>query len=42
MRAKAKVPASDDQSDAAEAIDRYTQDAWAVVDFIKYGKISKK
>jgi hypothetical protein len=41
MRSKAKLPADDDESDIAEAIDRYTQDAWAVVDFIRYGHISK-
>jgi hypothetical protein len=41
MRGKAKVPDSDEESDTAEAIDRYTQDAWAVVDFIRYSKISK-
>jgi hypothetical protein len=41
MRDKVKVPDSDEESDAAEAIDRYTQDAWAVLDFIRYSKISK-
>ena len=41
MRGKAKLPAGDEASDKAEAIDRYTQDAWAVLDFIRYGKISK-
>jgi hypothetical protein len=41
MRDKAKIAASDDESEKAEAIDRYTQDAWAVVDFIRYGNVSK-
>ena len=42
MRGKVKLPANDSDSDAAEAIERYCQDAWAVVDFIKYAGIAKR
>jgi hypothetical protein len=41
LRDKAKVPAADEDSEAASAIERYAQDAWAVVDFIKYSKVHK-
>jgi hypothetical protein len=39
LRKKLKLSSADHESDSGRTIDRYTQDAWAVRDFLKYNDV---
>jgi hypothetical protein len=42
MRARCKIPPSDDASGFARSINRLRDNAWAVKDFIKYTQLSRR